>query len=151
MLKIIFQQFLLDNSQIVWELLSNAVPVFPFNSIADKVCVGFVRENISSLEAHLKASYYCRVSELLSKSRLIIYLIAYDVPATVNKKNFIALIQLSSYNLSFLKEPNLQTFHYTSNEKAVSMVIKCNKWVFYISFLNSIFLFGSLFNRFYLL
>ena len=98
---------MLDDSQIVRELLSYAVPIFPFNSIAHKVCVSFVSENEPSLEAYLKASYDGRVSKLFPKSWVVVDFIANYVPSMVNKKNFIALIQLSSYNLSFLKEPNL--------------------------------------------
>ena len=96
MFKIIFQHFLLYNSLIVWELLLYAEPVFPFDTIAHKVCVGFVSKSKSFLEAHLETPYYCRISKLLPKSRKVVDFIAYNVPSLVNKKNFIALIKLFS-------------------------------------------------------
>ena len=86
------KHLLLDNSVIVWELFHYAIPFFPFNSIAYKVCVGFVSKNESSLEAHLKASDNSRVSKLFPKPGKIVNFVANNVPAMVNKKNFIALI-----------------------------------------------------------
>ena len=86
------KHLLLDNSLIVWELFHYAIPFFPFNSITHKVCVGFVSKNESSLEAHLKAPDYSRVSKLFPKSGEIVNFVANNVPAMVNKKNFIAFI-----------------------------------------------------------